>query len=145
MKQSEGSVVVAAAADKDAVTVTVAAPPPPPPQQQMEVGPQHVVVCRIPHPVQKLSLHSMQLTNYVDVSNFSWNEKRTGQGESSILSRSYLYPLSGDTDSAGKIISVSEDIKTGCTIVLSKYLVEIGEPHNPKILLLSVTAMLGIR
>ncbi|XP_050237309.1 F-box protein SKIP17-like isoform X2 [Mercurialis annua] len=45
------------------------------------------------------------IRNSVDVSNFSWNEKRTRQGkESSILSRSCLYPLSGDTGAAGTLL-----------------------------------------
>lgn len=42
------------------------------------------------------------IRNSVDGSNFSWNEKRTRQGkESSILTRSCLNPLSGDSGAAG--------------------------------------------
>ncbi|XVF21759.1 hypothetical protein REPUB_Repub12eG0117700 [Reevesia pubescens] len=43
--------------------------------------------------------------NSVDVSSFSWNEKKTRQGkESSILTRTCLYPLSGDNGAAGTLL-----------------------------------------
>ncbi|KAL4361869.1 hypothetical protein GQ457_04G028010 [Hibiscus cannabinus] len=45
------------------------------------------------------------IRNSVDVSSFSWNEKKTRQGkESSILTRSCLYPLSGDNGAAGALL-----------------------------------------
>ncbi|PPR91189.1 hypothetical protein GOBAR_AA29485 [Gossypium barbadense] len=45
------------------------------------------------------------IRNSGDVSNFSWNEKRTRQGkESSILTRSCLYPLSGDSGATGTLL-----------------------------------------
>ncbi|XWS46833.1 hypothetical protein CRYUN_Cryun14cG0102200 [Craigia yunnanensis] len=45
------------------------------------------------------------IRNSVDVSSFSWNDKRTRQGkESSILTRSCLYPLSGDSGAAGTLL-----------------------------------------
>ncbi|KAA3474984.1 F-box protein [Gossypium australe] len=44
------------------------------------------------------------IRNSVDVSSFSWNDKKTRQGkESSILTRSCLYPLSGDNGAAGHV------------------------------------------
>ena len=44
------------------------------------------------------------IRNSVDVTNFSWNDKRTRQGkESSVLTRSCLYPLSGDSGAAGYV------------------------------------------
>ncbi|KAA3471825.1 F-box protein SKIP17-like [Gossypium australe] len=44
------------------------------------------------------------IRNSGDVSSFSWNEKRTRQGkESSILTRSCLYPLSGDKGATGRL------------------------------------------
>ncbi|XP_050228547.1 uncharacterized protein LOC126677802 isoform X2 [Mercurialis annua] len=33
---------------------------------------------------------------------------------------------------SSKFISISEDVNSGCAIVLPKYLVEVGEPHHPK-------------
>ncbi|GLT36334.1 hypothetical protein SLA2020_107200 [Shorea laevis] len=43
--------------------------------------------------------------NSVDVSNFSWNDKKTRQGkESSILTTSCLNPLSGDNGAAGALL-----------------------------------------
>ncbi|OMO77694.1 hypothetical protein CCACVL1_14886 [Corchorus capsularis] len=40
-----------------------------------------------------------------DVSSFSWNDKKTRQGkESSILTRTCLYPLSGDNGAAGTLL-----------------------------------------
>ncbi|GLU07552.1 hypothetical protein SLE2022_245070 [Rubroshorea leprosula] len=45
------------------------------------------------------------IRNSVDVSNFSWNDKKTRQGkESSILSRSCLNPISGDNGAAGALL-----------------------------------------
>ncbi|KAG8477719.1 hypothetical protein CXB51_027560 [Gossypium anomalum] len=45
------------------------------------------------------------IRNSVDVSSFSWNDKKTRQGkESSILTRSCLYPLSGDNGAAGTLL-----------------------------------------
>ncbi|GAV57764.1 F-box-like domain-containing protein [Cephalotus follicularis] len=45
------------------------------------------------------------IRNSVDVSNFSWIEKKTRQGkESSILTRSCLNPLSGDSGAAGTLL-----------------------------------------
>ncbi|KAK8639515.1 hypothetical protein V6N13_137890 [Hibiscus sabdariffa] len=45
------------------------------------------------------------IRNSVDVSSFSWNDKRTRQGkESSILTRSCLYPLSGDNGATGTLL-----------------------------------------
>ncbi|KAK8285449.1 hypothetical protein V6Z11_D08G222300 [Gossypium hirsutum] len=45
------------------------------------------------------------IRNSGDVSSFSWNEKRTRQGkESSILTRSCLYPLSGDNGATGILL-----------------------------------------
>ncbi|KAJ9188124.1 hypothetical protein P3X46_003516 [Hevea brasiliensis] len=45
------------------------------------------------------------IRNSVDVSNFSWNDKKTRQGkESSILTRSCLSPLSGDSGAAGTLL-----------------------------------------
>lgn len=45
------------------------------------------------------------IQNSVDVSNFSWNEKKTRQGkESSILTRSCLNPISGDNGAAGALL-----------------------------------------
>ncbi|XP_039042249.1 F-box protein SKIP17-like [Hibiscus syriacus] len=45
------------------------------------------------------------IQNSVDVSSFSWNEKKTRQGkESSILTRTCLYPLSGDNGTAGALL-----------------------------------------
>ncbi|KAJ6938786.1 F-box protein SKIP17-like [Populus alba x Populus x berolinensis] len=45
------------------------------------------------------------IQNAVEVSNFSWNDKKTRQGkESSILSRSCLNPLSGDSGAAGAVL-----------------------------------------
>uniref|UniRef100_A0A2C9VU77 F-box domain-containing protein n=1 Tax=Manihot esculenta TaxID=3983 RepID=A0A2C9VU77_MANES len=45
------------------------------------------------------------IRNSVDVSNFSWNDKKTRQGkESSILTRSCLNPLSGDGGAAGTLL-----------------------------------------
>lgn len=42
------------------------------------------------------------IRNSVDVSNFSWNDKRSRQGrESSILTRSCLSPLVGDNIAPG--------------------------------------------
>ncbi|KAM5563723.1 F-box protein SKIP17 [Rosa sericea] len=45
------------------------------------------------------------IRNSVDVSNFSWNDKRSRQGkESSILSRSCLSPLGGDSGAPGALL-----------------------------------------
>ncbi|CAK7346578.1 unnamed protein product [Dovyalis caffra] len=45
------------------------------------------------------------IRNAVEVSNFSWNDKKTRQGkESSILSRYCLNPLSGDNGAAGAVL-----------------------------------------
>ncbi|XP_009367628.2 F-box protein SKIP17 [Pyrus x bretschneideri] len=45
------------------------------------------------------------IRNSVDVSNFSWNDKRSRQGkESSILSRSCLSPLCGNIDTPGTLL-----------------------------------------
>ncbi|KAJ8899460.1 hypothetical protein K2173_018434 [Erythroxylum novogranatense] len=45
------------------------------------------------------------IRNSVDVSNFSWNDKKTRQGkESSILTRSCLNPLSGESGAAGTLL-----------------------------------------
>lgn len=45
------------------------------------------------------------IQNSVDVSNFSWNDKKTRQGkESSILTRSCLNPISGDNGAAGALL-----------------------------------------
>ncbi|XP_039052364.1 F-box protein SKIP17-like isoform X1 [Hibiscus syriacus] len=45
------------------------------------------------------------IRNSVDVSNFSWNDKRIRQGkESSILTRTCLYPLSGDNGATGTLL-----------------------------------------
>ncbi|WCJ21543.1 F-box/RNI-like superfamily protein [Euphorbia peplus] len=45
------------------------------------------------------------IRNSVDVSNFSWNEKKTRQGkESSVLTRSCLYPLNKDASAAGTLL-----------------------------------------
>ncbi|XP_048232636.1 F-box protein SKIP17 isoform X1 [Ricinus communis] len=45
------------------------------------------------------------IRNSVDVSNISWNDKRTRQGkESSILTRSCLYSLTGDSGAAGTLL-----------------------------------------
>ncbi|XWS76389.1 hypothetical protein CRYUN_Cryun01aG0172100 [Craigia yunnanensis] len=45
------------------------------------------------------------IRNSVDVSSFSWNDKKTRQGkESSILTRSCLYPLSGDNGATGTLL-----------------------------------------
>lgn len=45
------------------------------------------------------------IRNSIDVSNFSWNDKKTRQGkESSILTRSCLNPLSGDSGAAGSLL-----------------------------------------
>ncbi|KAM7255791.1 hypothetical protein ACFE04_011532 [Oxalis oulophora] len=45
------------------------------------------------------------IRNSVDVSNFSWNDKKTRQGkESSILTRSCLNPLSGNNCAAGSLL-----------------------------------------
>lgn len=44
------------------------------------------------------------IRNSVDVSNFSWNDKRSRQGkESSILTRSCLGPLAGGSGSPGYV------------------------------------------
>ncbi|XVE73119.1 hypothetical protein DITRI_Ditri11bG0092100 [Diplodiscus trichospermus] len=45
------------------------------------------------------------IRNSVDVSGFSWNDKRTRQGkESSILTRSCLHPLSADNGATGNLL-----------------------------------------
>ncbi|KAJ9171971.1 hypothetical protein P3X46_015264 [Hevea brasiliensis] len=45
------------------------------------------------------------IRNSVDASNFSWNDKKSRQGkESSILTRSCLNPLSGDSGAAGTLL-----------------------------------------
>ncbi|KAK6286330.1 hypothetical protein POUND7_012509 [Theobroma cacao] len=45
------------------------------------------------------------IRNSVDVSSISWNDKKTRQGkESSILTRSCLYPLTGDNGAAGTLL-----------------------------------------
>jgi len=52
------------------------------------------------------------IQNAVEVSNFSWNDKKTRQGkESSILSRSCLNPLSGDSGAAGYVWNLETLIK----------------------------------
>lgn len=51
------------------------------------------------------------IRNAVEVSNFSWNDKKTRQGkESSTLTRYCLTPLSGDNGAAGYVWNLETSI-----------------------------------
>lgn len=57
------------------------------------------------------------IRNSVDVSNFSWNDKKTRQGkESSILSRSCLNPISGDNGAAGYMPKLWHIVNLMCLV-----------------------------
>lgn len=63
------------------------------------------------------------IRNSVDVSNFSWNDKRSRQGkESSILTRSCLSPLAGDSGAPGygsiiRLVNLIYRIEVTCSHV----------------------------
>ncbi|XP_021898059.1 F-box protein At4g02760-like [Carica papaya] len=59
----------------------------------------------VPGPTASCQSLVYTIRNSIDVSNFSWNDKRTRQGkESSILTRSCLNPLSGENGTSGTLL-----------------------------------------